>query len=253
MAMEAAGLGETPHGTLGTVHNAASLLALLSDGPSHHPLTDLAERSGMSLPTLHRLLRSLVHAGLVEQDPATARYGLGAQLVRLSEQYVRRLPVLKVAGPFVVDLRTSTGATVSVFTLASPDVLEVDRIDGDDVGGLYRDASRARRALESAAGRVLLGHAADEEVARALAAGFDGAGGDLDVARWVEDPWVVHVPPGPTARAEVAAPVHADGEVVAALGLSAPASVLDADAIEQRYGPQLLRAATSISRALGRG
>src|SRR4051812_39061984 len=61
--------GDDHRGTLGTVRNATTLLSLLAEGPAYNQLTDLAERSGMSLPTVHRLLRSLALAGLVEQDP----------------------------------------------------------------------------------------------------------------------------------------------------------------------------------------
>ena len=67
---------EAPPGTLGTVHNAVTLLRLLAEGPAYQPLTDLAARSGMAVPTVHRLLRSLVVAGFVEQDPTSSRYGL---------------------------------------------------------------------------------------------------------------------------------------------------------------------------------
>ena len=70
-------------GSLGTVRNAVVLLELLGEGPAFQQLTDLAERSGMSVPTVHRLLRSLVLADLVEQDPRSSRYSLGPELVRL--------------------------------------------------------------------------------------------------------------------------------------------------------------------------
>src|SRR3990172_7635312 len=92
---------EVPRGTLGTVRNATQLLRLLSQGPAYQQLTDLAERSGLSLPTVHRLLRSLVAAGLVEQDPASARYGLGSELVRLAERYVARLPIFHPISPYL--------------------------------------------------------------------------------------------------------------------------------------------------------
>jgi len=52
-------------GTLGTVRNAVLLLDLLTDGPAFQQLTDLADRSGLSIPTVHRLLRSLVLSYLV--------------------------------------------------------------------------------------------------------------------------------------------------------------------------------------------
>ena len=78
------GLEADPRGSLGTVRNAVALLHLLADGAPYQHLTDLAERSGLSVPTVHRLLRSLSLAGLVEQDTHSARYGLGSELIRFS-------------------------------------------------------------------------------------------------------------------------------------------------------------------------
>lgn len=242
-----------PRGTLGTVHNAALLLSLLAEGPAHHQLTDLADRSGMSLPTLHRLLRSLVLAGLVEQDPASSRYGLGPELVRLADRYLQRLPVLQVAGPYLVDLRATTGATVTVVTLAGLDALEVDRVDGEDVGGVYRDPTRLRPALHSAAGRVLLAHATDAAWHQVVATELDGVPSEAERRSWMESSTVTFVPPGPAARPEVATPIHDSSGVVAALALSGPSGHFDGAAIQDRLAPQLLRAAGSISRALGRG
>jgi IclR family transcriptional regulator, acetate operon repressor len=245
-------VGDTaPRGTLGTVHNAALLLTLLSDGPAHQALTDLADRSGMSLPTLHRLLRSLVLAGLVEQDPATSRYGLGPELVRLAEQYLGRLPVLKVAGPYLVDLRTATGATVTLTTLAGTDAVVADRLDGEDVGGVHRDATRVRPALDSAAGRILLAHADDPTWQAARAASRDGGPGEVERRTWRDAPTLTYVPPSPAGRPELAAPVRDDRRVVAALSLSLPGS--PGDGLDDRHGAQLLRAASSISRVLGHG
>lgn len=242
-----------PRGTLGTVHNAALLLALLAEGPAHHQLTDLADRSGMSLPTLHRLLRSLVLAGLVEQDPASSRYGLGPELVRLADRYLQRLPVLQVAGPYLVDLRATTGATVTVVTLSGHDALEVDRVDGEDVGGVYRDSTRLRPALRTAAGRVLVAHASIDTWQQVVAAEVDGGPTDEERRCWATAATVRYVTPGPAARPELAAPIRDPGGVVAALALSGPSSAFDGAAIEERLAPQLVRAAGSISRALGRG
>lgn len=242
---------EAPRGTLGTVHNAALLLTLLSEGPSHHALTDLAERSGMSLPTLHRLLRSLLAARLVEQDPESSRYGLGPQLPRLAERYLERLPVTSAATPYLVDLRATTGATVTLVTLAGTDAVFADRLDGEDVGGVHRDASRVRPALETAAGRLLLAHADDTVWKDALATTTDGPDAD-DREGWRAAEIVRHIPPAAASRPELATAIHAGSRVAAALGLSGPASQLTDEAIDQLHAPHLLRAAASISRALGR-
>jgi IclR family acetate operon transcriptional repressor len=233
-------------GTLGTVHNAAVLLDLLSDGPAHQQLSDLAERSQMSLATVHRLLRSLVAAGLAEQEPVSSRYGLGPELLRLAERYVARLPLVKAAAPYLVALRQQTGATVVLATLAGREVLFLDRIDGDDPGGVYRDASRSRPAWQSAAGRLLAAH--DTSAWERLAAEHDATDGDRD--GWREASHVVLTPAPPLGTLEVAAPLCApDGTVVAALGVSLPTAA-DPDEEVARVLPYLRQAASTVSRSL---
>lgn len=235
-------------GTLGTVHNAATLLELLSDGPAHQQLSDLAERSQLSLATVHRLLRSLVAAGLAEQEPVSSRYGLGPGLVRLAERYVARLPLVKAAAPYLVELRERTGATVVLATLAGAEVLYLDRIDGEDAGGVYRDGSRSRPAWDSAAGRLLAAHAEDE--AWAVIAAGSGAD-DVDREEWRAADHLV-LPPGPVlGQLELAAPITGgNGAVRAAVAALAGVREDDHEAVAQRLLPHLRQAATTISRAV---
>ncbi len=87
-------------GGLGTIRNATKLLSLLAAGPAFQHLTDLAERSGMSVPTVHRLLRSLVQADYAVQDPATLRYGLGPELSRLAAHFRAKHPVMNAVSPW---------------------------------------------------------------------------------------------------------------------------------------------------------
>lgn len=241
-------MAESPPGTLGTVHNAATLLDLLSDGPPHQQLSELAERSQLSLATVHRLLRSLVAAGLAEQEPVSSRYGLGPELVRLAERYVARLPLVKVAAPYLVELRQRTGASVVLATLAGTEALYLDRVDGDDGGGVYRDASRNRPAGHCAAGRLLAAHADDADWAR-ITKGIDVD--EADRRRWRSgDPVVYDATPRP-GEVEVAAPVRTAagvGAAVAAITYAPDASVDEALA---PILPHLRQAATTISGALG--
>src|SRR3712207_2022816 len=98
-------------GMLGTIRKAGLLLDLLSTGPLYQQLSELAGRCGLTLPTVHRLLRSLVRLGLVSQHPTSYGYGLGPELVRLSESYLMRLPVVQALTPYLFELRTTTKAT----------------------------------------------------------------------------------------------------------------------------------------------
>lgn len=232
------------------MHNAATLLRLMSEGASHQQLTDLAERSGLSLATVHRLLRSLTAAGLAEQDPRSSRYGLGAELVWLAESYLARHPVLSVAAPYLVELRNTTGATVQVATLVGLELVILDRIDGLDAGGVYRDASRIHAPTSSALGRVLVAHS--DEVWSQLGDEEDFT--DANRERWREDDLVIHRPSAPTAVPDVAAPVRGrDGVVSVAIGVLGPPGRSSEEVLRDEVGPHVVRAAVTISRALGCG
>ena len=240
-------------GGLGTVRNAVLLLELLSRGPVYQQLTDLAERSELSVPTVHRLLRSLVLADLVEQDPRSSRYGLGPELTRLSHQYLARLPVLGALGPYLVQLRDQVGSTVHVEVLVRGQAVYIDRVDGDD-RGLYRDAHRVHPALATAGGRVLASRADAEVWKRAwdLASPQDRQEGDRDRDTWAQADHLVANGPDPTAPQEVAVPVlDGHGHAVAALAANLPPSA-DAAQIET-MAAHLRLAAAAAGRTLGHG
>lgn len=246
---------EPPRGTLGTVRNATLLLELLSRGQGFQQLTDLAERSGLSLPTVHRLLRSLVVAGLVEQDPSSSRYGLGPELVRLSERYLARLPVLGVLAPYLVELRDATKATVLTAILVRESVVYVDRVDGEDIGGVFRISHRVHHALETAAGRVLLSHADEDVWTAAVAskpAGLDATRRDRD--RWRRAPSLTVAAAELHDQFEVAVPVLGrDDRVLASLSATGNPATFTEEVLEQRVVPQLLRAAAAVHRTMSRG
>jgi IclR family acetate operon transcriptional repressor len=238
-------------GTLGTIRNASLLLRLLSTGPAYQPLTDLAERSGMSLPTVHRLLRSLALAGMVEQNPDSSRYGLGPELVRLSEQYLARLPVLRSLALYLVELRNTTKATILVALLVGNEVVYVDRVDGEDVAGVFRVSHSVHPALDTAAGRVLLAHTPKEQWEAAIAdAAVDGTD-EMDQRRWQDEPYQLLSADPLHDEVEVAVPVFDQrGRALAALSASGSASAFPEDTLVSRVVPQLQRVARAAMRTL---
>lgn len=245
---------DVARGTLGTVRNATLLLDLLSEGAPYQQLTELAERSELSLPTVHRLLRSLAAAGLVEQDPVSLRYGLGPELVRLAERYLARLPVFRAISPYLVELRNATGATVLAAVLVRGWTVYIDRVDGDDAGGVFREPARMRPAFETAAGRLLSARGRDAGWDDALASAANGARVTADDRRrWAKAPYLVLVEE-PHDLAEIAVPViGTDGAALASLVAAGSAQRFSEDVLVDQVAPQLRRAAAAVSRALSHG
>lgn len=244
--------GTAGRGGLGTVRNAVRLLELLGEGPAYQQLSDLAERSGMSVPTVHRLLRSLVLADLVVQDPRSSRYGLGPELTRLSNHYLSRLPLLGALSPYLSQLRDQLEHTIHVEILVHGEVIYVDRVDGTGPGP-YRDAHRVAPALSCAGGRLLAARADDgawqvcldraEERDRAMAT-------DEARARWAVADHLALAPEDPTLPPEVAVPV-VDGQGVTVAVLAANIDAPGDDSAVNAVASTLGRAARAAGRTLG--
>lgn len=246
-------------GGLGTVRNAVRLLELLADGPAYHQLTDLAERSSMSIPTVHRLLRSLVLADLAVQDPATSRYGLGPELSRLSHHYLSRLPLLGALSPYLSQVRDQVRATVHVQVLVRGEVVYVDRVDSG-ASSPFRDSHRALPALTTAGGRLLAARSDEDGWALACAREPGAVEDRPDEATrraWAGAEWLAHRPTDRTLPGEVAVPVlDATGAAVGALAAELPAGDLSTPAGEARtaeVAAYLGRAARAAGRTLGHG
>lgn len=238
-------------GSLGTVRNAVTLLELLGEGPAYQQLTDLAERSGMSVPTVHRLLRSLVLADLVEQDPRSSRYGLGPELVRLSHRYLARLPILGALAPYLAQLRDLVQGTIVVQARVRSAVVMLDRVDGPDAG-LYREPHAVRQALVTAGGRLLGARASDDDWKAMLEACSDSERALAEGSReeWATAPWLVvegrRLGPPPHVSVPL---LDGRGEVLAALGATLPADVTSEE-VEVVAG-HLARAGAAAVRTLG--
>ena len=244
--------GEEQRGTLGTVRNATLLLSLLAEGPAYNQLTDLAERSGMSLPTVHRLLRSLALAGLVEQDPRSLRYSLGPEIVRLSERYLDRLPTLRALSPYLRQLRDATKTTILVALLVRTSIIYVDRVDGEEGAGMFRESHRVHDALDTAAGRLLLARGGADAWVEAL----DGRSRptNRDRRSWADAPFLLLGPDGDRHMAEVAVPVvDGSGRALAALCARGDPAAFTDEALRAEVAPQLVRAARAAGRAMADG
>lgn len=243
--------GREPRGGLGTVRNAVTLLELLAEGPAYQHLTDLAERSGMSVPTVHRLLRSLVLADLVEQDPRSSRYSLGPELVRLAHRYLARLPILGALGPYLAQLRQLVDATVAVQVLVRSSVVMIDRVDGPD-SGLFREPHAVRPALDTAGGRLLAARASDEVWAKVLEQADAGDRSEARARRreWATVPWVRRPETADGIPDQLAVPlVDAHGVTVAALAAVVPPGA--SEAAVASIAAHLSRTAASAVRTLG--
>jgi DNA-binding IclR family transcriptional regulator len=74
--------------TIQSVDRAAGILKALASGPRRLGVSELADRLGLTRPTVHGLLQTLQAHGFVEQDRDSDKYQLGAGLLQLGNSYL---------------------------------------------------------------------------------------------------------------------------------------------------------------------
>jgi DNA-binding IclR family transcriptional regulator len=98
--------------TIQSLERAAAMLRLLAGGERRLGLSEVAEAVGLAKGTAHGILRTLQQEGFVEQDPASGRYQLGAELLRLGNSYLDVHELRARALVWTDDLARSSGESV---------------------------------------------------------------------------------------------------------------------------------------------
>ncbi|MBO3273862.1 IclR family transcriptional regulator [Pseudomonas schmalbachii] len=95
-------------------------------------LKGLAEHLGMPPAKVHRYLQALIASGFAEQDPATTHYGLGREALYVGLAAIRRLDVVRIATPYLAELRDRLGQTcfLAIWGSHGPTVVQVEPAQG---------------------------------------------------------------------------------------------------------------------------
>ena len=136
---------------------AMAVLRRLSDLGGSASLSGLAAAVGDSPAKVHRYLVSLVQAGMVEQDPVSQRYLLGAEVIRMGLIAMRLAEPVRLCEPALVRLREALGVTcfVAVMGNQGPTIMRIEEPDLPVTVNVR--AGSVMSLLWSATGRVFYG------------------------------------------------------------------------------------------------
>jgi IclR family acetate operon transcriptional repressor len=140
-------------GGVQSVERTFELLELMADAGGEVALTQLAESSALPLPTIHRILRTLVRGGYVRQQPSR-RYALGPRLIRLGETAGRSLGAW--ARPYLAGLTDAVGETSNMAVLDGDQVVYVAQVPSSHSMRMFTEVGQRVAAHSTAIGRAVL-------------------------------------------------------------------------------------------------
>ena len=91
------------------VSRIAGLLRIVGRKPEGSPLVELVRESGLTRPTVHRLLTSLAAEGLLDHEARTGNWVLGPEVLLLGSVASARFPLEDIARPSLRRLAEQTG------------------------------------------------------------------------------------------------------------------------------------------------
>lgn len=119
---------KTEQNTIKSLARAMDILAYLSENQGLS-LTELAEDLGQSPATVYRVLITLENKGLLEFDPATQLWHIGAGAFIIGARFLRRTSLLERARPILRSLMEETGETANLGIERDGQVLFVSQVE----------------------------------------------------------------------------------------------------------------------------
>ncbi|MES9503463.1 IclR family transcriptional regulator [Streptomyces koyangensis] len=246
-----------------SLERAAAMLRLLAGGERRLGLSDIASTLGLAKGTAHGILRTLQAEGFVEQEPASGRYQLGAELLRLGNSYLDVHELRARALVWTDDLARSSGEAAYLGVLHQQGVLIVHHVFRPDDSRQVLEVGAMHPLHSTALGKVIsafdpVAHSEVLEGAREPLTGATVTEADafeavLDLTR--ARGWALDLEETWDGVASVAAPVHDRRRMpVGAVGIMGPVERLCPDGTVRTELVTAVRdCARAVSRDLGAG
>lgn len=139
--------------TVQAVERTVALLEAMADAGGRATLSSLAVRSGLPMPTIHRLMRTLVGCGYVRRGPGR-EYSLGPRLVRLGDSAGRLVGMW--ARPRLVELVDALGESANLAVLDGTQVVYIAQEPGRHAMRMFTEVGRRVPPHCTAVGKALL-------------------------------------------------------------------------------------------------
>lgn len=221
---------------------------------------DIAERLGMTRPTVSRLTFTLMGLGYLRRD-RSGKYSLGLAVLTLGYPLLSQMTIRQMASPEMMELAQYARGPVSIGTRDRLQVVYVETVQGREASSNKPDIGSTRPFLRSAIGRALL-YALDPRERTMV----------LERLREAQpDDWAKYRVPMELAQRQIAEqgfcvvegewspsysgvgvplrqPVHG---MPMALNLTVPAYATDREHLEKNLGPRLVSLVRNIESKLG--
>lgn len=156
-----------PAGGVQSLGRAFAILESIADGGGVVSLSELAGSTGLPMPTIHRLVRTLVDLGYVRQE-ASREYSLGPRLIRLGEVTAER--ITSWSRPHLESVVALLGESVNLATMDGDEIVYIGNVmPSQNSMRMFTEVGRRVDAHATAVGKAILAQEPEADVRALLA------------------------------------------------------------------------------------
>ena len=251
-------------GTIQSVDRAARILKVLGRGSARLGVTEIAEQLGLAKGTAYGLLRTLEAQGMVEQDPDTDKYRLGAAMLQLGNAFLDNHELRGRSLLWADSLASRVGEAVRVGVLNGSTVLIVHHVFRPDNSVQILEVGASIPWHACAIGRAIVAYLGEAEVEAMLGHGpFEPLTGRTLVDPAALETALIEVATRGVAieeqeaivgEGEIAAPVFDHrGRPVGSIGVVGPVERLHVEGTSSSLATAVKETARGLSRDMGAG
>lgn len=148
-------------GSVQSIERAFALLEVMADQGGVAGLSQLSAASGLPLPTIHRLVRTLCAMGYLRQEPSR-QYVLGPRLIRLGESSAQVLSIW--ARPHLARLVDELGESANLAMLDGDQIVYVAQVPSRHSMRMFTEVGRRVLPHCTAVGKAIMSTMGAEEV-----------------------------------------------------------------------------------------
>jgi DNA-binding IclR family transcriptional regulator len=139
------------------------LEALKDGGKSGLGITDVSQKTGLNVSTVHRIMSALTKREYILKDESTKKYHLSFKVLQFSHALKSNMKISELIHPYLVELSEKTGEAIHLMQQGGNHCVFVDKVDSPHPIGLMTYIGKQTFLHCSAGGKVILAHLSKDE------------------------------------------------------------------------------------------
>jgi IclR family transcriptional regulator, KDG regulon repressor len=114
--------------TVQSVERTFDVLESLAASRRPVAITELSQKLGLHISTVHRLLATLIERGYARRDETTGKYGIGSRLLELASHLTEGVDLRQEAHPVLERLAATVGETANLSVRSGNNLVYIDQV-----------------------------------------------------------------------------------------------------------------------------